>query len=205
MRPNEPALPAAGELVRTKTVFFGLALAPVLIFASDYTTGVLARPWATMIDVTGDWSMRFLIAGLCLSPLAQLTGQPAFVSFRRMVGLFAAFYAALHLFAWTRQYGYDWPYLAGELAWRRYLTVGAVGALLLVPLAVTSPGVMHRALGPARWRRLHTLMYPVVLAAYVHYAMARGLSRIEVAIDGLLLALALAVRLGRIARAAAVR
>lgn len=62
---------------------------------------------------------------------------------------------------------------------------------------MTSPGVMHRALGPRRWRRLHALMYPAVLAGFVHYAMARGLGRLEVEIEGALLVSAIAVRLGR--------
>jgi sulfoxide reductase heme-binding subunit YedZ len=191
--------------VRTKTVLFCVALVPVLSFANDYAAAALARPWATLIDITGDWSIRFLIAGLCLSPLARLTAQPGFTGFRRMVGLFGAFYAALHVFAWTRQYGFDWPFLAGELVLRRYLTIGAIAVLCLVPLAATSPGAMHRALGPTRWRRLHTLMYPAVAAGFVHYAMARGLGRIEVAADGLILGLALAARLWRRRPAAIVR
>lgn len=196
MPPNDPP-PAGGGFVRTKTVLFCLALVPVLSFANDYAADALARPWATLIDVTGDWSIRFLIAGLCLSPLARLTALPGFISFRRMVGLFGALYAALHVFAWTRQYGFDWPFLAGELVLRRYLTIGALAVLFLIPLAATSPGAMHRALGPVRWRRLHTLMYPAVVAGFIHYAMARGLGRIDVAADGMVLLLALAARLGR--------
>ena len=177
------------------------ALIPLASLANGYEAGTMARPWATMIDVTGDWSMRFLVAGLCVTPLARLASRPGFAAFRRMVGLFGAFYAALHLFAWCREYGYDWPFLGSELVLRRYLTIGAVAALLLVPLAATSPAVMHRLLGPAPWRRLHTLIYPAVLAAFVHYAMARGL-RAEVIIDGLLLAVVFTARLAPVARPA---
>ena len=201
MPASEPGAAGALAFVRTKAAVFTLSLLPLVLFANDYAAGALARPWAMMIDVTGDWSMRFLVAGLCLSPLARLTGQAGFGSFRRMIGLFGAFYAALHVFAWIRQYAYDWPFLAGELMARRYLTIGAVGVLLLIPLAATSPGAMHRALGAVRWRRLHTLMYPAVLAGFVHYAMARGLGRLEVEVEGLLLVLAFAARLRR-ARAA---
>lgn len=135
------------------------------------------------------------VAGLCLSPLARLTAQPGFLSCRRMIGLFGAFYAALHLAAWAREYGYDWPFLAGEIVLRRYLTIGAAGIALLMPLAATSTPVMHRRLGPVRWRRLHTLIYPAVLAGVVHYAMARGLGRVEVALDGVLLTLIFAYRI----------
>lgn len=205
MRPDDSPWPAGGGFVRTKTVLFALALVPVASFANDYAAGALARPWATLIDVTGDWSMRCLIVGLCLSPLAALTGRPGFIQFRRMIGLFGAFYAALHVFAWTREYGFDWPFLAGEVVLRRYLTIGAFAVLLLIPLAATSPGAMHRRLGPVRWRRLHALMYPTVAAGFVHYAMARGLGRVEVAVDGVLLVLALAFRLRRIPMTRAAR
>ncbi len=191
-------------MARSRAVLFVLALVPLVSLANDYAAGTLARPWATMIDVTGDWSMRFLIAGLCVTPLARFAGLSSLTAFRRMIGLFGAFYAALHLFAWCREYGYDWPFLGSELVLRRYLTIGAVGAFLLVPLAATSPGAMHRALGPAPWRRLHTLVYPAVLAAFVHYAMARGL-RAEVMVDGLLLAVVFTLRLAPMLRAAPAR
>lgn len=204
MPKNEAPAVAAG-FARTKTVVFALLLMPAALLASDYAAGTLARPWATMINATGDWSMRCLIAGLCLGPLARLAGRPGFGSFRRMIGLFGAFYAALHVLAWTREYGYDWPFLAGELVLRRYLTIGAIGVLLLIPLAATSPAAMHRALGAVRWRHLHTLMYPAVLAGFIHYAMARGLGRFEVAVDAALLVSAFAVRLGRLGMAARTR
>ena len=184
---------ARGTFARSRAVLFVLGLVPLIGFAIDYRAATLARPWAALTDLSGDWSMRFLIAGLCVTPLARLSGQPGFAAFRRMIGLFGAFYALVHLLAWAREYGYDWPFLGGELVLRRYLTIGAVGAVLLVPLAATSPAAMHRFLGPASWRRLHTLIYPAVFAAFVHYAMARGL-RAEIMADGLLLAAALAYR-----------
>jgi sulfoxide reductase heme-binding subunit YedZ len=180
--------------VAAKAVLFVLALVPVANFIDGYLAGELARPWRTLIQDSGEWSMRFLILGLCVSPLAALTGLSGLQRFRRMIGLFGAFYAALHLFAWARQYGYDWPFLLDEILLRLYLGVGAIAVLLLVPLAATSPGFMHRWLGAVLWRRLHALMYPTVLAAFLHYAMARGLSRLEVAADAVLLVLSFAWR-----------
>jgi sulfoxide reductase heme-binding subunit YedZ len=182
------------ELV-AKTIVFVLALVPVGGFIDSYLADELARPWKTLILETGEWSMRFLVLGMCISPFIGLTGAHSLHAFRRMIGLFGAFYAALHLFAWARQYGYDWPFLTDEVVLRLYLTIGFVAALLLVPLAMTSPSVMHSILGPARWRRLHLLMYPTVLAAFVHYAMVRGFHWLEVAADAVLLALSLAWRL----------
>ncbi len=173
---------------------FGLSLLPLILLADEFANGGLIRPWKTIIEETGAWSMRFLVLTLCISPLIRVTGLAGLGSFRRMVGLFGAFYAALHLIAWARQYGFDWPFLADELLLRRYLTIGAIGVVLLMPLAATSAEAAHRALGAGRWRRLHTLIYPAVLAGFIHYAMARGFLRLEVMIDTVLLAAALAFR-----------
>ncbi len=194
MAAADAADPGIHSFARTKLVLFALALSPVLMLANDYLAGELARPWKEMIVETGAWSLRFLVLALCLSPLIRLTGWAALQSFRRMIGLFAAFYAALHILAWTREYGFDWSFLLDEIVARRYLTIGAAAAALLVPLAATSPTTMHRLLGPARWQRLHLLIYPAVIAAFVHYAMARGL-RAEVLIDAALICVAIAARL----------
>ncbi len=175
-------------------MLFGLAVLPLLILADEYASGGLVRPWKALIEETGAWSMRFLVLTVCISPLIRLTGLTGLGSFRRMIGLFGAFYAAVHLLAWARQYGFDWPFLGDELFLRRYLTIGGIGVVLLVPLAATSADVMHRALGPARWARLHALIYPAVLAAFIHFAMARGFLRLEVMVDTVLLALAVAFR-----------
>jgi sulfoxide reductase heme-binding subunit YedZ len=182
------------SLKLAKLVVFVLALLPALLFANDLVSDALARPWRTLIDDSGLWSMRFLVLGLCLTPLTAWIGLTVLREFRRMIGLFAAFYAALHLFAWARQYGYDWPYLADEIVLRIYLGIGFVGALLLVPLAVTSPAVMHRLLGAQRWRRLHWLMYPVVVAALIHFWLAHGLRMPEVTIEVALVAACFAWR-----------
>ena len=167
------------------------------MLVQEYAQGTLARPWQAIIIETGDWSIRFLVAALCISPLMGLTGWRVLGNFRRMIGLFGAFYAALHVLAWMREYGFDWPFLGGELLARRYLTIGGIAVLLLIPLVATSADAVHRALGPARWRRVHRLMYPAVIAAFVHYAMARGILRVEVLVDGVLIGTALAARARR--------
>jgi sulfoxide reductase heme-binding subunit YedZ len=110
-----------------------------------------------------------------------------------MIGLYAAFYAAVHIVAWTRQYGFDWSFLLQEVT-RLWLLVGAVAAAALLPLAATSMNAMHRWLGPELWGRIHQLVYTAAVMAAVHYAMARGLTQIEVAIDALLVLAALVWR-----------
>jgi sulfoxide reductase heme-binding subunit YedZ len=178
-----------------KAVVFALSLLPFVLFLDDYWSGALASPWRTLIQDTGLWSMRFLVLGLCVSPLVRLTGLAGLNAFRRMIGLFGAFYAAVHVFAWTRQYGFDWPFLFDEIVLRLFLTIGVLATLLLLPLAVTSADVMHRALGPQRWRRLHTLMYPMIVAALIHYLLVRGLRRDEVMVDLVLITVAVVMRL----------
>jgi sulfoxide reductase heme-binding subunit YedZ len=184
-----------------KAAVFVVAICPAAALALNYGNGALATPWRTIVQETGLWSMRFLVLGLCISPLVALTGWPMLHGLRRMIGLFGAFYAAIHLFAWTRQYGFDWPFLGEEIVLRRYLTIGLVATVLLVPLAATSPGAAHRWLGERRWRRLHTLVYPLTLAALVHYAMVRGITRLEVALDAALLLGAFGWRFSRRVRA----
>lgn len=197
MDATDRALPGARVLTGAKIALFVLSIVPLALLGQDYADGALARPWQAMIVEAGDWSIRFLVIALCISPLIGFTGWRMLGNFRRMAGLFGAFYAALHVFAWTREYGFDWPFLTNELLARHYLTIGAIAVLLLVPLAATSADVAHRALGPARWRRLHQLMYPAVIAAFAHYAMARGFLRLEVLIDGVLIVLAISARLRR--------
>ena len=190
------AFPESRALV--KLTVFGLCAAPAASLGVDLADGTLAaNPMPEVIRATGIWSLRLLVLGLALSPLAGMIGNDAIVACRRMIGLFAAFYAAVHLVAWARYYGYDWPFLIEESFARQYLTVGLIGAALLVPLALTSPQRMHAALGPAAWRRLHALIYPTVIAAYAHYVMARRFDWREMAALGAAIALLLGSRLWR--------
>lgn len=174
-------------------VFAGLAI-PAVILAHDYLSGALASPFRTIVQESGMWSMRLLVLGLLIAPLRDVTGWTWPLAFRRMIGLFAAFYAALHVVAWMRQYGFDWPFLAEEVM-RTWLLVGLLAALALVPLVLTSASVMHRLLGPATWGRIHRLVYAAAVFAVVHYAMARGLTRIEMPVMAVLTLLALVWRL----------
>ena len=114
----------------------------------------------------------FAVWGLLLSPLGRLTGAALFAVPRRMLGLFAAFYAFVHAWAWCRQYGYDWSFLLEEL-WRLYLALGLAAVLLLVPLTATSNAWARRHLGTA-WARLHQLAYAIALLALLHFMLSRA-------------------------------
>jgi sulfoxide reductase heme-binding subunit YedZ len=184
-----------------KVAVFLAASLPLLLLARAVFWGALAAdPYPPAIQETGLWSLRLLLAGLALSPLARAAGWSWPLDLRRMVGLFAAFYALVHLLVWAKDYGFDWPFLASEVAARTYLAVGLAGALLLAPLAATSTDGSVRRLGARLWRRLHWLIYPAVALAYLHFVMAGRFTRAETLIEGILLAALLGARLARAGR-----
>ena len=170
-------------------VFFAL-LIPAAMLAHDYWSGALASPFRTIVQETGTWSMRLLVLGLLIGPLRDATGWQWPQALRRMIGLYAAFYAAVHLWAWTRQYGYDWSTLFDEIA-HLWLLVGLLALLAMVPLAATSATIMHKLLGPKQCGRIHKLVYAAAVLAVIHYAMARGLTRMEMVVDAVLVTAAL--------------
>jgi sulfoxide reductase heme-binding subunit YedZ len=184
-----------------KVALFVAASLPLLSLARGVFWGALAAdPYPPVIQSTGLWSLRFLVVGLVLSPLARAAGWSWPLDLRRMIGLFAAFYALVHLAVWAKDYGFDWGFLASEVIARAYLAVGLAGALLMVPLAATSTDGSVRRLGARVWRRLHRLVYPAAGLAYLHFAMAGRFTRAEILLDGALLTVLLALRLARAGR-----
>ena len=184
-----------------KVALFLAASLPLLALVRGVFWGALAAdPYPPVIQSTGLWSLRLLLLGLTLSPLARAAGWGWPLDIRRMVGLFAAFYALVHLAVWCKDYDFDWGFLASEVAARAYLAVGLAGALLLVPLAATSTAGSVRRLGARAWRRLHWLAYPAAGLAYLHFAMAGRFTRAETAIDAVLIVVLLALRLARAGR-----
>src|SRR5689334_18414284 len=118
-----------------KLAVFVAALLPLVSLARGVFWGALAAdPYPPVIQTTGLWSLRLLLLGLTLSPLARAGRWSWPLDIRRMVGLFAGFYALIHLAVWAKDYGFDWAFLAGEVVARAYLAVGLAGALLLLPL-----------------------------------------------------------------------
>lgn len=148
------------------------------------------------------WSLRLLVVSLALGPLAAATGWHWPRRIRRMAGLFGAFYAALHAWAWARQFGYDWPFLANELIARLFLAVGAVSVIGLAPMAATSFDAAHRRLGPVNWRRMHLLIYPTLALALLHFYLSRRYGGVELVIEAAVFAAALAMRFMPAARRA---
>jgi sulfoxide reductase heme-binding subunit YedZ len=152
------------------------------------------EPVRTIIQETGLWSVRFLVLSLAIGPLVAETGWMWPSRLRRMIGLFGAAYAYIHLLAWMRQYAFDWGFLASEIALRAWLAIGFASVVLLAPLTATSLDAARRLLGSARWRRVHLLIYPALIAAWVHFLLSCRYAGVELAIEGLVIAAALASR-----------
>jgi methionine sulfoxide reductase heme-binding subunit len=122
---------------------------------------------------TGLWTLRLLAVTLAVTPARQLLGLSALAKYRRMLGLFVFFYLAIHVATWTwADANLDVAYMVKETIKHRYILVGMLGFLLLLPLAVTSTKGWIRRLGGRRWNRLHSLIYPAAVAGTVHYLWA---------------------------------
>jgi methionine sulfoxide reductase heme-binding subunit len=178
-----------------KGALTALALLPAAELAYGYATGALLSPWRTIVQESGFWAMRFVTLGFAITPLRAITGWAWTAPLRRTLGHLAAFYTALHLFAWTRQYGFDWPFLIEETFSRPYLAIGLVATLLMAPLAATSFDAARRALGDPRWQRVHRWVYPMAVLAWLHFMLSRANPTREVYIHGIALAVLFAVRI----------
>jgi methionine sulfoxide reductase heme-binding subunit len=153
-----------------KPLIFSLALAPLgwLLFAVP-TGRTSANPAEDIILTTGVWSLRFLLVTLAITPVRRLTGWQDIIRFRRMLGLFAFFYACLHVLAYVAfDRFFVMTEVVADIVERPFITAGMVAFVLMVPLAVTSTRGWIRSLG-RRWQLLHRLVYVSAAAACLHF------------------------------------
>jgi sulfoxide reductase heme-binding subunit YedZ len=129
-----------------------------------------ANPIEVITHATGDWTLRFLLITLSVTPIRKLTGQLWLIRYRRMLGLFAFFYGTLHFltYIWLDKF-FDLHEMLHDVAKRRFITVGFAGFVLLIPLALTSTKGWIRRLGGKRWQALHRLIYFSAIAGVIHY------------------------------------
>jgi sulfoxide reductase heme-binding subunit YedZ len=145
-----------------------LAPAAMLVFGA-FTDDLTANPIEYVTHETGSAALVLLLLTLSVTPLRRLTGWNEIIRLRRMLGLFAFFYASLHFLTWAvLDQFFDVPAMIEDVAKRPYITVGMAGFLLMVPLAMTSTAAMIRRLG-RRWQTLHRVVYLSAVAGVVHF------------------------------------
>ena len=153
-----------------KPLVFLLSLVPAAWLVYLLLAGGLGvNPAETLQLETGIWALRFLLAGLAVTPLRRLTGWNRIVQYRRMIGLFAFFYAFLHFLSYLvldQSFAVDQMML--DVSKRPFITMGFIAFVLMIPLALTSTKGWIRRLG-RRWQTLHRLVYVAAIAAAIHY------------------------------------
>lgn len=163
-------LPACSMQTIGKPLVFSACLLPLLWLCwLAWSDQLGVNPVETLSHRTGDWSLRFLLLTLAVTPLRRLTGWNGLQRFRRMLGLFAFFYVSLHFGVYLifDQF-FDLSAILADVVKRPYITVGFAAFVLLIPLAATSTNRMIKRLG-RNWQRLHRLIYPIAILGVLHY------------------------------------
>ena len=153
-----------------KPFIFSLCLLPlVLLFRNFYLDELGANPFEVLTRSTGEWTLRFLLVTLTMTPLRQLTGSAWPLRLRRMLGLFTFFYVCVHLltYIWLDHF-FDWDEIWRDIVKRPYITIGMLAFTLLIPLAFTSTKKMMKRLGK-RWKSLHKLIYVIAVLGSLHF------------------------------------
>jgi methionine sulfoxide reductase heme-binding subunit len=155
----------------TKALLFALCLIPVAnLFWRGFHQDLTANPIEFITHRTGDWTLRFLLITLAITPARVLLKQPQLIRFRRMLGLFAFFYATLHFTTWLwLDKDFELSEMWADVVKRRFITSGMAALLMMAPLAVTSTAGWVRRMGYARWQRLHRLIYVIAMVGVIHY------------------------------------
>jgi sulfoxide reductase heme-binding subunit YedZ len=184
-------------IIAIKALTHLLCLAPLAWLWHFYTSGALALnadPVNYITHFTGDWALYLLLTDLAITPLRRLSPTLSWlIRLRRLIGLYAFFYASLHLATYIFLFsGYDlpsvlsdikaghpsailaewkqiWPTVKDDILKRRFIQVGFFAWLILLSLAATSPAVIMRAMGGKNWQRLHRLIYIAAIAAVIHF------------------------------------
>jgi sulfoxide reductase heme-binding subunit YedZ len=176
----EPKIPSAKKrqhprthltVASIKILIFVLALVPLTrLLINGYLDALGANPVEKILRNTGFWTLSILMITLWVTPLRLLTGLTFIGRFRRILGLFAFFYVALHFLSYlVLDQFFDWPNILKDISKRPYITLGFLAFLILIPLAVTSTDGMMRRLGGKRWRGLHQWVYLAGFAGVVHF------------------------------------
>ena len=181
-----------------KPVIFFLALIPFVWLLSKVFQNDLGPDPAQALSIeTGEWTLRFLLLTLAITPFRQIFRMAEIARLRRMIGLFTFFYASIHFLSWMAFIlGFRWLAIAEELVERPYITVGFLAYVILFLLGITSTDSMVRRLGK-NWKRLHKFIYAASILAIVHLLWILRTDVTEAVIYGVLLAILLGYRIFR--------
>ncbi|MDP4548993.1 MULTISPECIES: sulfite oxidase heme-binding subunit YedZ [unclassified Marinobacter] len=183
----------AATLRVVKVGLFLAALIPLFILIQRIVVGDLGPdPGQAITEGLGKAAFQLLLATLFVTPLRKLTGWAGWIRCRRMLGLFAFFYAVLHVMAFL-QLILGWGDLWATFTRRPYIIMGAAGFILLVPLALTSTQKMMKRMGRG-WKPLHRLIYPSSIFVWLHFLWQARSDVLEMVIYGVVLMLLLLVR-----------
>ena len=164
---------AKNKASMVKAGVFFICLVPLIyLIWGLFTENLGANPVETLTRNSGLWALRFLLITLLVSPIRWYTGLTAVVKYRRMLGLYAFFYAFVHMLLYL---GLDQLFnihdIWKDIIKRPFITVGFISFILLLPLVVTSTNKMIKRLGGKRWKRLHRLTYLVASLSCLHFLM----------------------------------
>jgi sulfoxide reductase heme-binding subunit YedZ len=163
--------PVPRQLIGIKAIVFALSLLPFArLVWGGFTDQLGANPIEFITWSSGDWTLYFLCITLAVTPLRRLSGWNWLVRLRRMLGLFAFFYASLHFtaFFWFDHF-FDVQEMLKDVAKRPFILVGFIAFVLLIPLALTSTNRMVKRLGAKRWQWLHRLIYVIAPLGILHF------------------------------------
>jgi sulfoxide reductase heme-binding subunit YedZ len=190
---------SAGSVSALKAVVFVAALVPVarLGWALAFDPEALgANPAEFITRSTGDWTLRFLLATLAVTPLRKLFGWHRLAGFRRMLGLYAFFYGVVHVSSFVSfDHVFEMQEILKDIVKRPFITVGFAALVLMLPLAVTSTDGMVRRIGAKRWLALHRLVYVIAPLGVLHFWWMVKADVTEPALYAAILALLLGYRI----------
>jgi sulfoxide reductase heme-binding subunit YedZ len=157
--------------IALKVVAWAVCLAPVATLLWRAANGDLsANPISFVTNWLGDWTFRILLASLAVTPLRIVLGVSWPLSLRRLLGLFALFYATMHFGVWlVLDHFFAWREMGTDIVKRPYITVGMTALVLMLPLAATSTTAAVKKMGGKNWQRLHRLAYAIGVCAVLHY------------------------------------
>jgi sulfoxide reductase heme-binding subunit YedZ len=185
-----------------KVSLFILCFLPaVALFLGVLNNQLGANPIEVLTRDTGEWTLRFLLITLAVSPLRLLFGWHFLADVRRMLGLYSFFYASSHmlLYLWLDQF-FDLSDIITDVLDRPFIAVGFVSFLALIPLAITSNNMMIKRMGSERWKRLHSLIYFISMGGAIHFFMLVKKDITEPLIYSVILSVLLGIRLVRYSR-----